>query len=79
MVEEMNVMLYVRAAWTKKATFTLQGAATEMAGPMSKAVQPDFRGTNDGRWGNGDAIIAKLQPTGSAEQAAADGRGKQRR
>ena len=29
-------------------------------------------GTDDGRWGNGDAIIAKLQPTDSAEQGAKD-------
>ncbi|MEE8154654.1 MAG: SBBP repeat-containing protein, partial [Phycisphaerales bacterium] len=47
--------------------------------PLRNAWQGEFRGTNDGRWGNGDAIIAKLQPTGSAGQAAADGRPKQRR
>ncbi|MCZ6611957.1 MAG: SBBP repeat-containing protein [Planctomycetota bacterium] len=47
--------------------------------PLRNAWQGEFRGTNDGRWGNGDAIIAKLQPTGSAGQAAADGHPKRRR
>jgi len=45
------------------------GAANAKGWPVKNAAQPDFGGTTDKRWGNGDAVLMKLTPaTAPAEQ-----------
>ena len=41
----------------------LTGAANGPGWPVKNAIQPKFAGTNDGRWGNGDCILAKFRRT----------------
>ncbi len=41
----------------------LTGAANGPGWPVKNAVQATFAGTNDGRWGNGDCIVARFRRT----------------
>ena len=41
----------------------LTGAANGPGWPVKNAIQPEFVGTNDGRWGNGDCIVARFRRT----------------
>ncbi len=41
----------------------LTGAANGPGWPVRNAVQATFAGTNDGRWGNGDCIVARFRRT----------------
>ena len=38
------------------------GAANGAGWPVRNAFQANFAGTNDGRWGNGDCILARFKP-----------------
>jgi hypothetical protein len=44
------------------------GAANGPGWPIENAFQATFAGTNDGRWGNGDCIVARFRRTTRAEQ-----------
>ena len=46
----------------------LTGAANGPGWPVRNAFQPTFAGTNDGRWGNGDCILARFRRTTRAER-----------
>lgn len=39
----------------------LTGATNGPGWPVKNAVQATFAGTNDGRWGNGDCILARFR------------------
>jgi len=39
----------------------LTGAANGPGWPVKRAFQTEFAGTNDGRWGNGDCIVARFR------------------
>jgi len=43
------------------------GSTNGAGWPVRNAIQPAFAGTNDGRWGNGDCILAKFSPTANPD------------
>jgi len=49
----------------------LTGAANGPGWPVRNALQAEFAGTNDGRWGNGDCILARFRRTTGAQRGAA--------
>ena len=46
------------------------GAANGPGWPVKNAFQAKFAGTNDGRWGNGDCILARFKPVTRAGRPA---------
>lgn len=60
-----------RRASVRGGDLYLTGAANGPGWPVRNAFQAKFAGTNDGRWGNGDCILARFRRTTGAQRGAA--------
>ena len=59
------------ACFGPRGDLYLTGATNGPGWPVRNAFQATFAGTNDGRWGNGDCILARFRRTTRAEERGA--------